>query len=198
MIFAEFNNFLCKVDPRKRVHITWPKISNRVRKRVWLYLYTFFILGAPFTRTSEVIAPVIPKQVEAKVDTRVIRLKSFFERYDSPLAPHAEKFIDVSDRYGFDWRFLPAIAGTESTLGLSVPRGSYNPFGWANGRCRFASWDQAIETVGKALYEKYYLKGKRPLTVEQVGKIYAVSPHWPKSVRLWMGRISTRRFAVAK
>ncbi len=198
MIFAKFDNLLYKVDPRKRVHITWPKISNRARKHIWLYLYTFFILAAPFVKTSEVIAPVMPKQVEAKVDTRVTQLKSFLEKYDSPLAPHAEKFINVSDRYGFDWRFLPAIAGTESTLGLSVPRSSYNPFGWVNGRYRFASWDQAIEIVGKALYEKYYLKGKRSLTIEQVGKIYAVSPHWSKSIRLWMKRISTRRFVVVR
>ncbi|GMR19265.1 MAG: hypothetical protein BMS9Abin34_397 [Patescibacteria group bacterium] len=223
MLFRKIQNFFLENSPLPRVVYTLPKgrdyrslafslcskerdyrslafslcskVSYWARRRSWLYLYAFFIILAPFTQINIAHAPLAQKRVEAKIDDRIVKLNSFLSKYNSPMASRAGKFIAVSDRYGLDWRLLPAIAGTESTFGRRIPYGSYNPFGWANGKYRFTSWDQAIETVGKTLYEKYYLKGKRPLTVEQMGEIYAVSPRWPRSVRFWMERIEGYRLA---
>ena len=63
----------------------------------------------------------------------------------------ADTFIAVSKEYNIDWRLLPSIAGVESTFGKFLPSNSYNPFGWANGKKTFESWDQAIKTVGEGI-----------------------------------------------
>jgi hypothetical protein len=196
MVFGKIDKILDVVNPRKRVRFSFGKVKLSQLKRGWLYLYMFFILFAPFSRIGVVHAPILPKRVEAKVDTRAQELRAFLEKYNSPLALHAKKFIAVSDKYGFDWRFLPAIAGTESTFGLQYIKGTYNPFGWGSGRIRFTSWEDGIEAVAKVLWEKYLLKGKRPLAVEGIGKIYAESPYWPRSVRYWMSKISPHKLAT--
>ena len=212
MIFKGIRKIWANLAPRKRVVSSWAKIAFRSllnrfpdrRKSRQLYLkglvyfYFLFILAAPFSQAKLVHAPILPPKVEARVDLRVVRLKSFLDKYESPLTPYAGKFIAVADKYDLDWRLLPAIAGTESTFGLHYIRGTYNPFGWGSGRIPFASWSNGIEAVGKGLWKNYYLKGKRKLTVEQVGDIYAVSPHWPRSVRLWMGRLSSHQLSAAK
>lgn len=198
MIFGKLHKFLLKSVPRKRVRLTMPKIPTlrgRGLNRAWIYLYALFVLGAPFSHAKVVAAPIMPPPPVVVVDERVVVLEGFLAQYDSPLTPHAETFIEVSDRYGLDWRLLPAIAGTESTFGLRYIRGTYNPFGWGSGRIYLGSWDNGIETVGEALWEKYLLKGKRPLTVEGIGSIYAESPHWPRSVRYWMGKIDAHQLA---
>uniref|UniRef100_A0A831Z0V7 Mannosyl-glycoprotein endo-beta-N-acetylglucosamidase-like domain-containing protein n=1 Tax=candidate division WWE3 bacterium TaxID=2053526 RepID=A0A831Z0V7_UNCKA len=205
MIFRRIRKIWTKLVRRGRTVFSLAKIhlgSRRTWHRFYLkaivYLYILFILAAPFARIGIVHAPILPPRVEAKVDERIGKLESFLKEYDSPMVPQAAKFIAVADQYGLDWRLLPAIAGTESTFGRKIPYRSYNPFGWANGKARFASWDQAIETVGKTLYEKYYKFGTRPLTIEQVGKIYAVSPHWPKSVRHWISKLDAHQLGLAK
>ena len=216
MIFNEIGKFFAFLKvPRKRVRFALPKfnilrrINSRIRpfkklgwRRGWIYVYAFLVILAPFYHVNPVTAPIMdpvkPKPVEAQVDKRVGVLKNFLKKYNSPLTPHADKFISVADRYGFDWRFLPAIAGTESTFGRHYVRGTYNPFGWGGGWIYFKSWDHGIETVGKTLWEKYLLKGKRPLTIEGIGDIYATSPHWPKSVRFWMAKISPAKVAALK
>jgi hypothetical protein len=195
MIFGKIDKFLNSFDPRKRVRFSFGKVKFPRFKRGWLYLYMLFILFAHFSQIGIAHAPLAPKRAEAKVDNRVNDLKAFLQKYDSPLAPYAKTFISIADKYDFDWRFLPAIAGTESTFGLRYIRGTYNPFGWGSGRIRFSSWDNGIKTVAKALWEKYLLKGKRPLTIEGIGNIYAESSHWPKSVRYWMGKISSNKLA---
>lgn len=195
MIFKKIDKIFPRRSSLRRVVSSYSKVIQRIHRRFWFYLYVLFILLAPFAQIDLAFAPITPKKVEARVDNRVVRLKSFLAKYNSPLAPYAGRLVAVADRYGLDWRLLPAIAGTESTLGKHYISGTYNPFGWGNGRIRFTSWEQGIEKVGKALYEKYYRRGERPLTIEQVGKIYATSPHWPKSVRLWMGRMNGHQVA---
>src|SRR3989344_5103035 len=43
-------------------------------------------------------------------DARAANLKAFLRKYNSDLYDHADKIIEVSDKYGFDYRLLPAIA----------------------------------------------------------------------------------------
>ncbi|OGC56103.1 hypothetical protein A2797_01905 [candidate division WWE3 bacterium RIFCSPHIGHO2_01_FULL_48_15] len=152
------------------------------------------MITAPFFQVKEAFAPIMPPV--PKVDKRIVHLESFLAGYNSPLAAHADTFVATADQYGLDWRLLPAIAGTESTLGKRYIVGTYNPFGWGSGKIRFASWEHAIETVGQKLYEKYYLSGTRPLTIEQVGDIYAESPRWPRSVRFWIKKIGADQISA--
>lgn len=163
------------------------KVSG-LRTVFFAVAYISLILVAPFNRVAEAQAPVIA-QADLERYREVAQLKKFLAKYDSPLTPYSEKFVDVAARYGLDWRLLPAIAGTESIFGKAYVAGTYNPFGWGNGYIYFASWEDGIEVVGKGLGENY--KGATNLDIESVGRTYAESQRWPRSVRFWLGKIET-------
>jgi|SRR3989344_1362577 len=95
-------------------------------------------------------------------DGRSANLKNFFRKHSSPLYYHAEKIVEVSDGYGFDYRLLPAIAMQESTLCKAIPPNSYNCWGWGiygDNVVRFNSYDEAIEKVALGIKEHYLDKG---------------------------------------
>ncbi len=122
-------------------------------------------------------------------DSRVANLKSFFRKYNSPLYDYAEKIVDVSDRYHFDYRLLPAIAMQESNLCLKIPENSYNCWGWGiygDKVTKFNSYDEAIETVAKGIKEEYLDKGL--VTASQIMKKYTPPSlgSWAKGVNLFI------------
>ncbi|MCS7093381.1 MAG: hypothetical protein NZL96_03080 [Patescibacteria group bacterium] len=95
-------------------------------------------------------------------DSRVANLKSFFRKYQSPLYDYAEKIIEASDKYGLDYRLLPAIAMQESNLCKYIPENSYNCWGWGiygTQVIRFKSYEEAIETVARGIKRDYIDKG---------------------------------------
>jgi hypothetical protein len=121
-------------------------------------------------------------------DKRIVRLESFLVSKNSPLASYAREFVFSADRFGFDWRLLPAITGVESSFGRAIPSGSYNAYGWGNGRIYFSSWPESIEVVSQALFENYYQKGLD--TPEKIGPVWAPpSPDWASKVRVVMNWI---------
>lgn len=71
-------------------------------------------------------------------------IDAFYEQYDLPLAGYGDEFVKVSEKYGLDYRQLPAHAFLESTGGKKCR--NFNPFGWGNET--FSSWEEAIEKVG--------------------------------------------------
>ncbi len=97
-----------------------------------------------------------------KSEARALIVSRFLKNNKSPLAPFADKFIEVADRYNLDFRLLPSIAMQESNGGKIMPNNSYNPFGYGiyGGKVmRFESFDEAIERVGRGLKEDYIDKG---------------------------------------
>lgn len=123
-----------------------------------------------------------------KYDPRVEALENFLNSHNSPLAKHADKFIEVADTYGLDWRLIPAISGVESTFGKNIPKNSYNAYGWANGKYSFTSWEESIETVGKTLKEKYIDRGA--LSINRIARRYAPpSSSWAWKVKFFMTKI---------
>jgi len=205
-----------KFAPRKRVAFSGRKIRKffeenkpalggvlrNIRNKAFIYAYVFFVLVAPFSQTRTVHAPVLPPRVvEAQSDDRVAKLESFLKKYNSSLAPYARQFVASADKYGVDWRLLAAISGNESGFGRVYVQGSYNAYGWGGGYIYFKSWEDGIETINRKIYEDYYKFGKRPLTLEQFGKIYSGQPSWPHWVRkisLWMNQISAHQLALDK
>lgn len=96
------------------------------------------------------------------VDGRSANLKAFFRKHNSPLYDYADKIVEISDKYKFDYRLLPAIAMQESNLCRIIPDNSYNCWGWGiygTTVTRFDSYDDAIETVGKGIKEHYIDQG---------------------------------------
>ncbi|OGK08363.1 hypothetical protein A2767_04900 [Candidatus Roizmanbacteria bacterium RIFCSPHIGHO2_01_FULL_35_10] len=104
-----------------------------------------------------------PFKTEIKTsDGRAANLKIFFRRHGSVLYDFAEKIVKESDRNGFDYRLLPAIAMQESTLCKAIPVDSHNCWGWGiygTTVTRFDSYDDAIETVAKGIKENYIDEG---------------------------------------
>ena len=120
-------------------------------------------------------------------DGRVANLKSFFRKYNSVLFDYAEKMIEVSDKYEFDYRLLPAIAMQESNLCRVIPDDSHNCWGWGiygTTVTKFDSYDEAIEVVGKGIKEHYIDKGL--VTASAIMKKYT-----PPSTGSWQLGVNT-------
>jgi hypothetical protein len=126
--------------------------------------------------------------VEVKLgDNRLANLKAFFRRYNSPLYDHAEKIIEVSDRYHFDYRLLPAIAMQESNLCQKIPPNSFNCWGWGiygETVTKFSSYDEAIEVVALGIKKNYLDKGL--VTASQIMRKYT-----PSSQGSWAHGVNT-------
>jgi len=90
---------------------------------------------------------------------------------------------------------VAAIAGTESTFGRFIPRGSYNAWGWgiptgAQSGIGFKNWEQGIVTVSEGLAKNYYGRGAK--TIYDVGWIYAANGNsWGNHVTFFMGKIES-------
>ncbi len=122
-------------------------------------------------------------------DGRVANLKRFFRKYNSPLYDDAETVVNVSDKYGFDYRLLPAIAMQESGLCRVIPNDSHNCWGWGiygTTVTRFDSYAVAIETVGRGLKNNYIDKGLT--TTEQIMAKYTPSSNgsWARGVNTFI------------
>ncbi len=122
-------------------------------------------------------------------DSRVENLKLFFAEYNSPLEPYAQNFVNVSEKYGLDYRLLPAIAMQESNLCKKAPKNSYNCWGfgiYGKKVTKFSSFDQAINSITKTLATQY--KGNGLVTPEEIMSRYTPSNNgaWARSVEHFM------------
>jgi hypothetical protein len=141
-------------------------------------------------------SPVIKEEISVN-DLRQQKaeaINSFFKKRSMPLEGSGTTFVLVAEKYGLDWRLLPAISVRESSGGKAAC--SYNAFGW--GSCKlhnFHSYEEAIESVGKNLggankaTSRYY-SGKTTLE-----KLYyyngSVEPTYPDEVVAIMNMIET-------
>lgn len=135
---------------------------------------------------------VLGAEDEEKKDPRIAYLKSFMRKYESDLYDHAEFIVTTADKYGIDYRLVPAIAMQESGLCKVIPNGSHNCWGWGiygNKVTRFASYPEAIETVSKGLKENYVDKGLT--TPDLIMQKYTPSSNgsWARGVTFFLDRI---------
>ena len=103
---------------------------------------------------------VIEAEIKGEKDNRALRLKKYLQSQGSPMAADATSLIKIADANGLDWRFLPAIAGVESTFGRFTPSGSHNAYGWHNGNYYFESWSAASEYVAEGIKQKWGSMGE--------------------------------------
>ena len=128
---------------------------------------------------------ILQKQAQA--------IDAYFAVRNMPLDGYGLKMAQEAQRYGLDWRLLPAISVQESGGGKhAVWRCKNNPFGWASCDTKFESTEQAIETVALNLAgqnpktEKYY-KNKN---IEEKLHYYngTVVSYYPQAVLAIMDR----------
>lgn len=131
----------------------------------------------------------------ATADARAQIVANFLERYDSPLKPYdhfGEVFVDIADRYNFDFRLLPAIAMQESNLCKRIPEGSYNCLGFgihSRGTLAFPDFESNFERAGRELKANYIDEGRT--TPETIMAKYTPSSNgsWAESVNQWMAEM---------
>ena len=99
-------------------------------------------------------ATPVTKEVVSVEDVRKGHAKAidaFFKSRDMPMHGTGMTFVLVAEKYGLDWRLLPAIGIRESSGGKAAC--GYNAFGW--GSCKlvhnFNSYEEAIESLGRNL-----------------------------------------------
>ena len=107
------------------------------------------------------------------------------KRYDSPLLPEVDSFLEACTTYNLDCYLLPSISGVESTFGKFLISSTNNPFGWGRGISSFKDFHEAIMTVGKGLRENYIDKGAT--SVDQIGSIYCEGNMWSGKVNHFIG-----------
>ena len=127
---------------------------------------------------------VIVTTIKASNDTRAESLAKFLQAQGSPMAPYSTDLVRIADTYDLDWRLLPAISGVESTFAQAVPGGSYNPYGWNNGRSYFKSWVVASDYVASQIKARWGASGE--INPWGIGPGYAASPTWASRVNFNM------------
>lgn len=138
---------------------------------------------------NNIQAEVIPVKVN---DSRPLILENFLK--GRPLSPYSSYIVEVSDKYGIDYRLIPAIAMKESGAGSAVPEKFHNAWGFENGTTRFGSWEEAIDTVGKTLKTRYVAKGL--VTPEQIMAVYAppqleTGGKWARDINIFYAQMDT-------
>ena len=126
-------------------------------------------------------------------DARLAAVKTFFKKYHSELLPFAEDVINSADKYGLDFRLIPAIAMQESTGCKNAPKNSHNCWGfgiYAKKVTRFDNYSQAIDTVTKTLAKQYKANGLE--TPEQIMTRYTPGSNgsWAKGVNQFMNQLT--------
>lgn len=147
---------------------------------------------ATTSATSAVLAGELSPKTQ---DIRVMALENTFKKYNSPLIPLAAAYVNAADKYGVDWKLLPAISGLESSFGIHLMPNSYNAYGWGGGYIYFKSWEEGIDTINKALRVNYMDKWGAS-DVWEIGPIYAESPTWAVRVNSFMNQIQAEYVAV--
>ena len=128
----------------------------------------------------------------APQDARIAVVADFFKKYNSDLLPYAQNVVEDADRYGLDYRLIPAIAMQESNLCKKAPKDSYNCWGfgiYGKKITKFANYPEAIDTVTKTLAREYKNKGLE--TPQEIMSKYTPSNNgaWANSVSLFMNQL---------
>ncbi len=127
-------------------------------------------------------------------DARVAVVADFFKKYHSELFPYAQTVITAADKYGLDYRLIPAIAMQESNLCKKAPKDSYNCWGfgiYGKNVTKFGSYPEAIDTITRTLAGQY--KGNGLETPQQIMSRYTPSSDgsWANAVTQFMNQLQT-------
>lgn len=148
---------------------------TKARARAWMALIVWFsaILFwlAPFVTVqhaekntdAHVQKPALPTptpSIQFK-DQRARKLYTFLVGRNSPLADHADFFVEMADKYALPYNLSVAIACKESSCGKNLAN-DYNAWGITSGKAHprfraFSSWQEGIEAHAALLSGGYRL-----------------------------------------
>lgn len=124
-------------------------------------------------------------QVRSDEDPRILSLRRFFQRNNSPAQHLSDVFIREADLNGLDWRLLPGLALVESGGGKHCQK--FNLFGWRNGKASFDSFTDGIRQVAWYLSNSKFYRNK---SVDRLLLTYNKDPMYRVKVRSAMRLIS--------
>jgi hypothetical protein len=101
---------------------------------------------------------VRPRPVPPQLDVRVSRLGAFFKAHHCPEPHYADEYIRAADRYGLDYRLLPAISVRETSCGWTERNN--NRWGFHPKTQTFVSVESGIEFLTRHLAEQSPYAGK--------------------------------------
>jgi hypothetical protein len=150
----------------------------------------------PVVSSGQALPETLGISVELTADdARPHLIAQFLERYNSPLKPYdywGEFLTKVADKYGLDFRLLPAIAMQESNLCKKIPEGSYNCLGLgvhSRGTWAFESYEANFDKAAEILRKNYINQGL--ITPDEIQTKY--TPHsngsWEFSVNKFMDKL---------
>src|SRR5215469_13818051 len=120
------------------------------------------MVGLVLTTTMGVEVPQLRSQAGATPtlsDARAKKLAAFFKAFHCPAPHYVEDYIQAADRYGLDYRLLPAISVRETTCGLTAANN--NRWGYHPGRQSFPSVRAGIDFLTRQLAIKPPYAGKK-------------------------------------
>lgn len=156
------------------------------------------------TNLQSAFPPIAASQIDIKnnlegqvVSTRINDMRPYIVNNflkKTELAPYANFMVETADKYDIDFRLIPAIAMKESGGGNAAPDGSFNAWGFENGKTQFTSWESAIDRVGKTLRDRYVSKGLT--TPDQIMPVYAPPAvlnggGWAKDINFFFSKMET-------
>lgn len=145
-------------------------------------------VSTPIKSAAPKLRNVMVATTVAQTDDRGKRLARFFASKNSPFVSDAEKFVQIADKYSLDYTLLPAITGVESSFGIHVPSGSFNPYGWNNGTMRFRDWVTSTEAVANGIRSRYARFGE--VYAYAIGPRYAGDKTWASKVTRYQREIA--------
>ena len=102
---------------------------------------------------------VQPRPAPTQLDVRVSRLGAFFSAHHCPEPHYVDEYIRAADRYGLDYRLLPAISVRETSCGWTERNN--NRWGFHPQTQTFVSVESGIEFLSRHLAEQRPYAGKR-------------------------------------
>ena len=146
-------------------------------------------MSSDLSLKNQMQGEVLGTQIE---DLRPYYVANFLK--NTKLEPYSGYMIEASDKYGIDYRLIPAIAMKESGGGNAIKEVTHNAWGFGNGRTVFDSWPSAIDSVAKTLKERYIAKGLN--TPEEIMPVYAppqveTGGKWAKDINFLFSKLES-------
>jgi len=138
-----------------RIKPAWPA-RGRTYLAFWARLLAAAAMGVVLSATT---VTDLPAQRTPQPDPRIARLEKFFEIYHCPTPRYTSQYLRAADRYGLDYRLLPAVSIRETSCGKNANQRN-NPWGYHPGRQDFPSIEAGLEVLAQRLAENSLYKGK--------------------------------------
>ena len=159
--------------------------KRTMRAVFWARAFGTVAAGLVLSAATTADIPAARIKPIAATDPRVPRLEKFFRYYHCATPYPTSDYLHAADRYGLDYRLLPAISIRETACGVGQQREN-NHWGYHADQQSFPSVAEGIDFLSRRLTEHPFYRGK---TLQD--KLFAYNPRaaYPDEVKRIMRQI---------